>query len=217
MSSDALQVEAIQNNFLALYNTLQTKVTAVSAAQTQAEAQPLFEEAESALRVAENQLRDIESERRHFDLNGKKILDRKIKEFQGLLQQQKQALGEHRERLTLMNMSAAKQAEWREQRMRLLENRHIQDSTTNSLTRTEQMIGDAIVISNDTSVTLESQTEQMGRMLDTLHETDSVLDRSKALLRRMRTRLVTNKLLTFLIILIELGILALIIYVKYYS
>lgn len=57
----------------------------------------------------------------------------------------------------------------------------------------------------------------MEGMRDTLHATDDILEKSKNLLRRMRGRLVTNKLVTLVIILLELGIAGLIVFIKYYS
>jgi hypothetical protein len=44
-----------------------------------------------------------------------------------------------------------------------------------------------------------------------------MLDKSRAVLRRMNTRVVTNKLVTGLIILLEIAIAALIIYIKFYT
>jgi len=92
-----------------------------------------------------------------------------------------------------------------------------QGGNAQSLAMTQRTIEDAAMIGSNTSVKLEHQTEQMENVIGTLHETNSVLDKSAKLLRRMRTRLVTNKLMTFIIILVELAIVALIIYIKFYT
>ncbi len=182
-----------------------------------AEARPFFDECDSSVRAAEQQIKEIERERRHFDHATKSSADRKVKQFQKDLEEQKRTLADFRSKSASGDMNAAQQQEWREQRMRLLESRNIQQDTTSSLQRTQRTIEDATVISAETSVTLESQTEQMEGMRDTLRATDGVLDKSKELLQRMRRRLVTNKMITTVIILLEAGILGLVIYIKYYS
>lgn len=144
-------------------------------------------------------------------------LNSKIKAVQKELEDCRKQIKDFKQQQAVDNMNAAQQAEFREQRQKLLESRDIADSNANSLQRTNRMIQDATVISIDTSEKLESQTERMESMKNTLKETDDVLDKSRHLLRRMRRRLVTNKMITAIIILLEVGILALIIYIKYYS
>ena len=181
------------------------------------EAQLYFDEADSCLRTFEQQTKEIEKQRRTFDHESKTALDRKLKTLQREFAEEKQNLTDARAKQQAGNMNAAQQAEWREQRMRLLESRGLQDSTTSSLQRTQRTIDDATVVSADTGAKLETQTEQMEHMRETLKETDGVLDRSRNLLRRMRRRLVTSKMITVIILMLELGILGLIIYIKYYS
>ncbi len=59
------------------------------------------------------------------------------------------------------------------------------------------------------------QREQMLKAREDLRETDDVLARTKKTLGRMKRKLMTNKLIQFVIIVIELLILGLVIYFKY--
>jgi len=105
----------------------------------------------------------------------------------------------------------------KEQRKRLLGTQAVVQDTTRSLENTMQSIEAAVEIGTDTTGQLSSQGDQLRQGLLGIRETDSILERSRKTLERMRRRVVTNKLITFFIILIEFGIIGLIIYLKYYS
>lgn len=215
--SDSLVVERFGETSQTSLNTLKSRLTAAAASRTPHEKRTSIEEAESCIRAIELQVKEFERERKHLDFGAKQDADRRIKSVQKELEDGRKQLKDFKQEQATENMNAAQQAEFREQRQKLLESRDIADSNSSSLQRTNRMIQESTAVSIDTSERLESQTERMESMKSTLKETDGVLDKSRMLLRRMRSRLVTNKMITAVIILLELGILALVIYIKYYS
>jgi len=105
----------------------------------------------------------------------------------------------------------------KEQRKRLLGTGAVIQDTDRSLQNTMQSIDQAVDIGTDTTTQLSSQGDQLRQGLLGVRDTDSILERSRKTLERMRRRLVTNKLIQYLILLIEVAICGLIIYLKYYK
>ena len=183
------------------------------------EAQPIILQVEDNLKKSKNFFKKYTSQTRQLDRVGQdqyraietrltRELTAQENSFTALKKQRPELFG---------TMDPRERAEFLEQRTRLLQGREIQQSTSDSLRRTQRTIHDTITVGEDTSILLEQQTEKMVGMRDNLHETDNMLDKSRAVLRRMNNRVVTNKLVTTLIILIEIAIVMLIIYVKYYT
>lgn len=103
------------------------------------------------------------------------------------------------------------------QRERLLGNRNLLEDTSDSLDRTQYALSETTQIGSDTHNTLLQQREQFLRQQEMLYDTNSFLDRSKKVMNRMKRRIVTNKLIQYAIILLQCVLLAVIIYIKYYS
>jgi len=179
--------------------------------------QPLLAEADQILRKYQQDLREVEREMSKFDYEVKKSLKSKVDGYKEEMNNLKKALGTQRGRINTASVEAAQRADWKAQRTTILEGRVIGEDTTSSLLRTQQRIQDSHVIGTDTVIELEEQTEQMEGMLNELSTMDSVSAKTKAVIRRMQSQLVTNKVATFFIVLFELALLALIIYLKYYS
>jgi len=102
-------------------------------------------------------------------------------------------------------------------RGKLLEGKRIVDDTGQMLDNTERVIAETHAVGAATMQQLHGQGKQIKDSIQTLHQTDSILGRSKKVLIQMRRRVVTNKLLTGFILLLEVGICVLIIYLKYYN
>lgn len=183
-----------------------------------AQAQNHIIEAEELVRKSKVYFKKFAPQTRQFDRSEtdlyNAVVNRLTKEFNTL---EASYLSLKRQRPDLFGMDSQQRAEFIEQRTRLLQGREIQDSNAESLKRTQRNIHESITIGEHTSIMLEEQTEQMINMRDSLHQTDGLLDKSKAVLRRMNNRIVTNKLITGVICILELAIFLLVIYIKYYS
>jgi vesicle transport through interaction with t-SNAREs protein 1 len=183
------------------------------------EAQTSISQTEELLRQAKLYFKKVEPQTRQLDKNRKdqyKLVESRLN--RELTAQLKALATLKKEKPELfLGMNEAKRAEHMEQRTRLLQGREIANSTSDSLRRTQRTVHDSIAVGEETSVILEVQTEKMEGMRDSLYDTDNMLDKSRAVLRRMNTRVVTNKLVTGLIILLEIAIAALIIYIKFYT
>jgi hypothetical protein len=226
MSSDSDILRRFEDSAQSSLSQLKSHLTALASARTQREGLAALEAAEAGPVAAGDALfRDFKREQRHLGYEEKQRAQRSVKTLQADWEAQKAMLGDYKRRYlgdgggggTAGGMNAVERAEWTDQRQRLLQAREVQSGNSQSLAMTQRTIEDAAMVGAHTSVQLEHQTEQMEGVIDTLHETNSLLDKSAVLLRRMRTRLVTNKLLTCVIITIELAICALIIYIKFYT
>jgi hypothetical protein len=109
------------------------------------------------------------------------------------------------------------QARYYDQRQQLLSGSQLVSESDASLTRTQQVLLETQEIGAATSAQLVQQREQFHNQLDNVHETDDYLSRSKRTLQRMHKRLVTNKLIQGAIIVVQLGAIGLIIWLRYYD
>lgn len=109
------------------------------------------------------------------------------------------------------------QSRYLDQRQQLLAGNSMVAESDASLSRTQKVLLETQEIGAATSAQLLSQREQFQGQIKTVHETDDFLSRSKRTLSRMRKRIVTNKLIQGAIILVQMGAIALIVYLKYYS
>lgn len=106
---------------------------------------------------------------------------------------------------------------FRDQRERLLGNKSMVDDTNASLDRTTYALAETSQIGSETHQQLLQQREQFLRQKEMLDNTNTFLSQSKRIMNRMKRRIVTNKLITYLIICLEIGLLLLIAYIKYWS
>lgn len=107
--------------------------------------------------------------------------------------------------------------QYKSQRERLLGNKNLVDTAGDSLQRTTYTLHETTEIGSQTHNQLIQQREQLIKQRDTLDDTNQYLNRSKKVIQRMKRRLVTNKLITYFIILLEIGLLLMIAYIKYWS
>lgn len=114
-------------------------------------------------------------------------------------------------------MSANDQRTYQSQRETILTASSVVRESDQSLTRTQQILIETEEVGAATHAQLERQREQFHNQINTVHETDDFLSKSKRTLERMHRRLVTNKLLQGAIILVELGACGLIVYLRYYK
>lgn len=113
--------------------------------------------------------------------------------------------------------SRADRAAQRAQRNKLLGARATTNDTSDSLARTTAALRQTEESGIETARTLIEQREALITARDTIRETDDFLIRSQKTLRRIRRRLMTNKLITGFIILVQLAAVALIVWLKWYN
>lgn len=89
------------------------------------------------------------------------------------------------------------------------------NSSNQSLTRATRMAEENQAIGTEVLSELGHQREKLTRTRDMLTETDVELGRAHRILRSMDRRVLTNKFLLIVIILLEMGTLGLIVYFKY--
>lgn len=91
------------------------------------------------------------------------------------------------------------------------------ERTSQSLYRTTQVALESEQIGTGVVQELSQQREVLVRTRDRLAETDQELSRSRRILRSMSRVALTNKLVLIVIIILELGILAGLVYYKFFS
>lgn len=103
-----------------------------------------------------------------------------------------------------------------EQRNRVLETDSILNRTSQSIARSQQVAVETEQIGNDIITEMGDQRDSLLRTRDRLEGTDANLRQSRKILKSMYLRVMTNKLILVFIILVELGILAGVVYWKFF-
>ncbi|XP_078419359.1 vesicle transport through interaction with t-SNAREs homolog 1B [Cetorhinus maximus] len=102
------------------------------------------------------------------------------------------------------------------QRALLLQGTDGLNRATQSIDRSHRIAAETDQIGSDIIEELGGQREQLERSKDRLINTGENLSRSRKVLRAMSRRVVTNKLLLSIIILLEVAILAAVVYLKFF-
>lgn len=102
------------------------------------------------------------------------------------------------------------------QRALLLQGSDSLNNATQSIERSQRIAAETEQIGTEIIEELGEQREQLDRSRNRLVNTGENLSRSRKILRAMSRRLVTNKLLLAVIILMELAILGAVIYLKFF-
>lgn len=102
------------------------------------------------------------------------------------------------------------------QRTLLLQGTESLNNATQSIERSHRIAAESEQIGTDIIEELGEQREQLDRARNRLVNTGENLSRSRKILRSMSRRLMTNKLLLAVIILMELAILGAVVYLKFF-
>ncbi|XP_061599360.1 vesicle transport through interaction with t-SNAREs homolog 1B [Cololabis saira] len=102
------------------------------------------------------------------------------------------------------------------QRALLLQGTDSLSNASQSIERSQRLAVETEHIGTDIIEELGEQREQLDRTRDRMVNTGENLTRSRKILRSMSRRLMTNKLLLGVIILMELGILGAVVYLKFF-
>ncbi|XP_045162032.1 vesicle transport through interaction with t-SNAREs homolog 1B-like [Mercenaria mercenaria] len=103
------------------------------------------------------------------------------------------------------------------QRSRLVQGHQSLNRASESIARSHQIAAETEEIGTETLVELGRQREVLTRTKDRLHDTDANLGKSRKILKTMAMRMMTNKMILIVIILLELGILGGVVYWKFFS
>jgi len=212
-----------KEEFNAIIASLDNTITAVKKEKDGAQRKALLQQAESDEYTAKGLLDRVSREIRSFGYHHKGKAQNELRNWRLSFDSRVEDLRILRSKPTSIdieidNKGSAPEpsAQSKEQRRRLLGTQAVVADTTRSLENTMQSLEQAVEIGTDTTTQLSGQGDQLRQGLLSIRETDSILERSRKTLERMRRRLVTNKLITIVIILVELGIVGLIVYLKYY-
>eukprot|EP00455_Lapot_gusevi_P017542 TRINITY_DN1938_c0_g1_i1.p1 TRINITY_DN1938_c0_g1~~TRINITY_DN1938_c0_g1_i1.p1 ORF type:complete len:220 (+),score=32.23 TRINITY_DN1938_c0_g1_i1:80-739(+) len=102
-------------------------------------------------------------------------------------------------------------------RAKLLEAESALESSDRSLHNTRRALMESEEIGKDVTIVLHQQRQQLQNSRDALKETDDNLNKARKTLTSMGRRVLTDKLTQSVVVLIELGIIGLIVYLKYYK
>jgi vesicle transport through interaction with t-SNAREs protein 1 len=217
------------SDFRSLNSSLSSRLQSVPRLSSLQEQQDLIAECRQTQAEIEALFQSIEPELRHFEYSAKQRAQQQLKECKiqfdsqnRLIQQYSASLaagrvvGSSSSDSSSVSFSSDQRAQYKKQRELLLGNDSMLADSNASLDSTQRVLAETTAIGTDTTLTLQKQREQFLKQKEMLEETDSILGRSKATLRRMQKRLVTNKLMSVAIILAEMGVVALIVYLKYY-
>ncbi|OWF38610.1 vesicle transport through interaction with t-SNAREs homolog 1B-like [Mizuhopecten yessoensis] len=103
------------------------------------------------------------------------------------------------------------------QRSKLMHGTQSLNRASESLARTQQVAAETDMIGVDTIDELGRQRESLVRTKGMLDETDGNLSKSRKILKSMATRVMTNKMILIVIILLELALLGGLVYWKFFS
>eukprot|EP00118_Oscarella_pearsei_P025329 m.307999 g.307999 ORF g.307999 m.307999 type:complete len:222 (+) comp43222_c0_seq1:34-699(+) len=104
-----------------------------------------------------------------------------------------------------------------QQRSTLLKGSSSLNRTSESIARSKRTAAESEQIGTETLGDLVGQKEQLLRATDTVHETDAEVSKAKTILISMGKRVITDKLIMMIIILLQLGIIGGLVYWKFFS
>uniref|UniRef100_A0A8C4XFX6 Vesicle transport through interaction with t-SNAREs 1B n=1 Tax=Erpetoichthys calabaricus TaxID=27687 RepID=A0A8C4XFX6_ERPCA len=141
-------------------------------------------------------------------------------ELKSLPERTSRCHGEERKRLIREFDEKADEAvemtELQSQRALLLQGTDSLNRATESIERSHRIAAETDQVGTDIIEELGEQKEQLYRTKDRLVNTGENLSRSRKILRSMSRRIMTNKLLLSFIIIMELGILGAVVYLKFF-
>lgn len=103
------------------------------------------------------------------------------------------------------------------QRARLVQGTQSLNRATESIARSHQVAAETDEIGTEILGELGRQREVLVRTKDRLGDTDAHLGKSRKILKTMAMRVMTNKMILIVIVLLELGILGGVVYWKFFS
>lgn len=183
--------------------------------ERQGEAEEVLQGMEEELRAAPSSHRNAMSTKLRLyrrDL-GKLQRDMKVSAPPGFGSPNQPGEGSHRGIYSSENQQST---HLQSQRALLLQGTEALNNASQSIERSQRIANETEQIGTDIIEELGEQREQLDRTRNRLVNTGENLSRSRKILRAMARRLVTNKLLLGVIIVMELAILGAVIYLKFF-
>ena len=103
----------------------------------------------------------------------------------------------------------------REERKALLKGHEIMDSTQSALDRSKQIIAETEDIAVDTSTKVNEQGQQLENVLADVHEINDTSARARRIMYGMARRMMTDRIIQFVIVFLEVGIIGGLLYWKF--
>lgn len=226
--ADEEAYQRLESNWQAVSQALSRKLRAITDSNNLQLQQSLLQEAHADANDARSALDALEAEMRHFPYSLRTRAQKSVSAHSEELEKSMASLRRYDASVSkgqvagistmdlVGRMSHSDQARYMDNRQQLLSGSQVLSESDASLSRTQQVLAETEEIGAATSAQLLSQREQFVGQLANVHETDDFLSRSKRTLNRMNKRIVTNKLITGAIIVVEAAAIGLIIYLKYY-
>ncbi|XP_032355396.1 vesicle transport through interaction with t-SNAREs homolog 1B [Etheostoma spectabile] len=182
--------------------------------ERQGEAEEVLQGMEEELRAAPSSYRNAMSTKLRMYRRDLGKLQRDMKNSAPGFSSSSQTMeGNHHAIYSSQNQQSTHQ---QSQRALLLQGTDALNNATQSIERSQRIAAETDQIGTDIIEELGEQREQLDRTRNRLVNTGENLSRSRKFLRTMSRRLVTNKLLLAVIILMELAILGAVVYLKFF-
>jgi hypothetical protein len=202
------------DEFTAITESIGRKLASLQGEEDRAVIDSLVSEAEADVRDGRESLGNIEREMRHWSYDLKSKSQGRLRTLRIEFDSKQEQLKKVKDPSATSILSRSDQKRWQEQRKRLLGTNQMVDNTSISLDRTVATLAETTASGAATSAMLQSQREVLIRSRETIRETDGLLVKSRKTLRRISRRVVTNKIVQALIILLEICTIVLIVYFK---
>ncbi|XP_043471507.1 vesicle transport through interaction with t-SNAREs homolog 1B [Leptopilina heterotoma] len=104
-----------------------------------------------------------------------------------------------------------------EHRQTLLQSRSALERSNQSVIRSQVIARESEQIGTEVITELGEQRESLLRAKERLSQTDQGLDKTQKIMRTMKRRILTNKFVLIVIIVLEIAILGFIIYIRFFK
>ncbi|XP_028293756.1 vesicle transport through interaction with t-SNAREs homolog 1B isoform X2 [Gouania willdenowi] len=173
-------------------------------------------EAEEVLKEMEEELRVAPSSYRNAMMTKVRLYRRDLGKLQRDMKNSAPGFSSHPGQESIYSSQNQHSTHMQSQRVLLLQGTESLKNASQSIERSQYMAAESEQIGTDIIQELGGQRDQLDRARDRLVNTGENLSRSRKILRAMSRRLVTNKLLLAVIILMELAILGAVVYLKFF-
>merc|ERR1719445_1121556 len=103
----------------------------------------------------------------------------------------------------------------KEERKKLLQGQEIMDSTQSALRQGRQIVAETEDIAADTSGRVHAQGQQLENVLSDVHEINETSARARRIMYGMARRMMTDRIIQFIIVFLEIGIIGGLLYWKF--
>lgn len=182
----------------------------------------LLREVEREVDEADSMLNEMHAETEYAPISYRQQINHRIKQYRSDLDKANNKLNHLKNNSTRKELFAQKTQVTGNMfepadfagRSRVLQINETLENTSRGIERTHQIAAETDAVGITVVNELDTQRESLLRTKDRLVATDANMSQSRKILRSMYRRVITDKLILIIIIIIELGILGALIYVK---